>query len=340
MSTCLRAILSVAVGIAAALAGASDVNESLPDDIRRIKQRGKLVVLQYCGERPGFFAVDDSADGSTGILCDGRRVTGYDIELAQRIASRLGVELELRRSAPTFDGVCRGVARGEADLGISKLTITFERGQYVRFTEPYIQLRLGLLINRLVEANGGGEGSGIAICQRPGTVIAVEKGTAWVEYARDAFPQAQITEHANLDAVCQAVKQGQAMALLTDEWNLGTLLRQNPELPVWLRLAWVPGRRMGTAIAVSPKDQHLLAFLNLLIESDSLRRTPEALLNRYFPRERTEHVSATMELASRGSNNGAGGYSVLALSTVLLCGLIALWLWIARGGIPTARADS
>ena len=75
-------------------------DEILPPDIRKIKERGKLIVAQYSGVQRGFFAFDDSKDYPDRAchMHMGRRMAGCDIALAMKIARTLGVDLELDRS--------------------------------------------------------------------------------------------------------------------------------------------------------------------------------------------------------------------------------------------------
>jgi len=131
-----------------------------PPDIKRIKDRGKIVVAQYGGIQRGFFAFDDTREDPTRafFIHEGRRLVGCDIFLANKIARELGVKLELDRSAEDFDSVCTLVASGQADIAISKLSITLYRAQYVRFTNPYSVLQTGILVNRVFASLDGIDG--------------------------------------------------------------------------------------------------------------------------------------------------------------------------------------
>lgn len=60
---------------------------------------------------------------------------GFDIDVAQEIADRLGVELEL--TDPTFDAVVAGNWAGRWDMSVGSVTITEERAQVLDFTQPY-----------------------------------------------------------------------------------------------------------------------------------------------------------------------------------------------------------
>jgi ABC-type amino acid transport substrate-binding protein len=156
-----------------------------PLDIRKIKERGKIVVAQYSGEQLGFFAFDDVGEypNEPFYIFQGRRLIGCDIVLAVRIAQGLGVELELDRSSKDFNMVCQLVASGRADIGISKLSVTLDRAQYLRFTSPYAVLRTGILIDRLSVSKSKIETNVLALCNHPGARIGVLRASSYVDFA-------------------------------------------------------------------------------------------------------------------------------------------------------------
>lgn len=60
---------------------------------------------------------------------------GFDIDVAQEIANRLGVELEF--TDPTFDAVVAGNWSGRWDMSVGSVTVTEERREVLDFTQPY-----------------------------------------------------------------------------------------------------------------------------------------------------------------------------------------------------------
>lgn len=302
-----------------------------PPDIQKIKDRGKLIVTQYHGERAGFFMFDNDNvfPDYPAYWYEGQRLIGYDIEIAKEIAERLGVELELRREIDNFTELCRSVARNEADIAISKLTITMDRAQYARFSTPYVNLRIGVLINRLREVQAKRSGGIMDLLNHPSALIAVQKGTSWVPFGKDLFPHAQLIEYPNMNEALDAVTEGDALAFLNDEWNIASKLKTKPELTLHVRLAFVPDIRSGLAMAVSPNSPNLLAFLNLMIERDNLATTPADLLTRYFPEGSVDAVASTMALARMSTRQNQASLTLLVgLGGVTLL-LIVFWLLMA-----------
>lgn len=61
--------------------------------------------------------------------------TGIDVEIAGKIAEKLGMELKVENME--FGGIISAVSTGKYDMGMSGFTVTEERKQSVNFTEPY-----------------------------------------------------------------------------------------------------------------------------------------------------------------------------------------------------------
>ncbi len=75
------------------------------------------------------FAPYEYYDDATGDI------VGIDVEIAQAIAEKLGVELEIVDMQ--FDSIIAAVVSGKVDFGMSGFTITEERKQNVNFSTPY-----------------------------------------------------------------------------------------------------------------------------------------------------------------------------------------------------------
>ena len=66
---------------------------------------------------------------------EGDTVTGIDVEIAQAIADKLGLTLQVEDME--FDSVISAVKGGKADIGMAGMTVTDERLEEVNFTESY-----------------------------------------------------------------------------------------------------------------------------------------------------------------------------------------------------------
>lgn len=66
---------------------------------------------------------------------DGDNFAGIDVEIAQKIAEKLGMELEI--VDVDFGAVLTGVAEGKYDMGMAGITVTDTRKQTMDFSETY-----------------------------------------------------------------------------------------------------------------------------------------------------------------------------------------------------------
>lgn len=66
---------------------------------------------------------------------DAGKITGIDMEIAQAIADKLGMELQIEDMA--FDSVIASVQTGKCSIGMAGITVTDERKQNVDFTDSY-----------------------------------------------------------------------------------------------------------------------------------------------------------------------------------------------------------
>jgi ABC-type amino acid transport substrate-binding protein len=256
-------------------------------DIEAIRKRGVLRVEQFDGERLGFFMVTEPQDAKVDkaySLKNGRRLVGYDINLAHDIARQLGVRLEFSRTAKTFNEVCRRVASGEADLGISKLTMTSARSQYLSWSIPYMRVPMGVMINRLVEAKRRNGSDLQAFLNNPKTTVAVQGGAAFVSFAKRMFPKATLIECDGFDKTLDAVLNGKASVMLDDELNMSLCLRRRPEIALHARMEILPAKFDAyVSIGVAPQNPHLLHFVNTLLRTEGWRIGADDFMEKYYP---------------------------------------------------------
>ena len=90
----------------------------------RVKKEGKLVL-----------GLDDSFPPMGYKIADGT-IVGFDIDAANEVCKRLGIELALQPTA--WKGVINSLYAGKFDCIWNGMTITKERVARVNFTKPYI----------------------------------------------------------------------------------------------------------------------------------------------------------------------------------------------------------
>ena len=111
--------------------GSMDVSAGIPENaggrLARIRDSGKLTVATEPYFPPQEF-LDEEKSGQ-------ERFVGSDMELARRIAQRMGVELEIVPMG--FSDVLSSVAEGKYDLAISALSFTSGRAAVLEMSKGY-----------------------------------------------------------------------------------------------------------------------------------------------------------------------------------------------------------
>lgn len=103
---------------------------------------------------------------------------GFDVDLAEEIASRLG--LEVQWVTANFDTIFTAVDAGQFDMVAAAATITEERLGTVDFSDPYFNSRQGFTVNTdktpdIASTSDLGEGD----------VVGVQKGTTGKSWAEE-----------------------------------------------------------------------------------------------------------------------------------------------------------
>jgi ABC-type amino acid transport substrate-binding protein len=236
-------------------------------DMARIVNRGELVVAMVATDTPPFFYVKDE------------ELVGLEIDLAKDLAKELKVNVRFDRTAKTFNEVVDIVSRQEADLGISKLSSTLARAQKVHFSSPYLTLSHGFILNRVRFAEYARDRTlPVAIRQFKGSIGVIAK-SAWTDYGKRYFPNAEVREYASWGEVLKAVEKGEVMAAYRDEFEVKRVLRADPTASLTLRTVTFKDLDDPLAIAVGLTDDTLLQFVNLYLNQSNKKLTIDKVLN-------------------------------------------------------------
>ncbi len=233
---------------------------TLAPDVKKIKDRGQLVVAMTNFDSPPFY-YQRHKDGDKSAVFD-----GMDVHLAHEIAGNLEVELVVNRQANTFNGVVDLVQSGDADMAISKLSLTPKRAMNVLFTRPTIELRHALLANRIELARSTQGRPVQSVINRGFTgTIGVIAHSSFADTARELFADATIREIANWDDVVDAVNTGAVDIAYRDELEIKRVMRLRPELHLNVRSVLIGDKRDIIAVALPWQSAQLTAFSNVIL---------------------------------------------------------------------------
>lgn len=130
-NTIRKTILTVGLLAALLLAGCGQ-KEKADDELARIQEAGVLKVGVE-GTYPPITYHDEEGN-----------LTGFDIEVAQAIGEKLGVEVEFVEAE--WDSLLAAIDSGRIDTVINAVSITSERQKKYDFTSPYVSLYRNIIV--------------------------------------------------------------------------------------------------------------------------------------------------------------------------------------------------
>ncbi len=240
-------------------------------DIKRIMERGTLIVAMLDKDEPPFFMRDEQ-----GNFC------GLDVELAQDIAKKLGVEVEFRREAKTFDGIVDMVFSRQADVAVSYLSKTLERAKKVLFTDAYITLYQTLAINRLQAAQRKWGNRPLEFLNDKKVTIGTLKGSSYITFAREYFPLAVIAPYDNIGSAFNDARDGKIMAAFFDNVFVKGWHDSNPDAALYVQTIICRDKEDPIALAVHWQDIQLHAWLNQYLRGAINDGTIDKLIAKYL----------------------------------------------------------
>ena len=179
---------------------------------------------------------------------------GFEIEVARKLASDLGVELKLQPVG--FEGIIGDLNAGRFDVVITGMYATPERALLVNFTEPLNYSLVELVANR--DKAGGADSLGDF--NKEDVTIGFVAGTVYGDLAAANFPKAKT----------QTFAQELDMLTALNEGKITAAIASTPAPEIYVKLGGKklkvpvkePLAKYGESIAVRKGDQELLNYLN------------------------------------------------------------------------------
>jgi polar amino acid transport system substrate-binding protein len=263
------------IGLAALLAGGwvftglaqEKPATGTPRDIRDIIASGTLRVAMMNPEAPPFHWT--RRDGT---------VYGMDVDFSHKLAAALNIKATIISDFPSFDATVAAVADGRADISVNKLSQTFDRLTRVRFSDPLVTWRHAMLYNRAVVARDTKGGLPQDVLRKFPHKIGVIAASAYVDFARQNFPLAQIVEIRGWDDVVAALRDGKVDAIYRDEFEIKRVLKVSPALNVHFGAAIISDQLAFVSIAICDTCAKLQEFINYFIAQNKGTYTLEGIL--------------------------------------------------------------
>lgn len=154
---------------------------------------------------------------------EGDNVVGIDAEVAQAIADKLGMKLEIVDTK--FDAIIPGVQSGKYDIGMAGMTVTPEREQSVSFSDSY-----ATGIQSIIVKQGSDIKSVDDLSEK--TKIGVQLGTTGDIYAKDDFGDEAVQEYDKGADAVQALIAGKIDCVIIDNEPAKSFVAANEGLEI------------------------------------------------------------------------------------------------------------
>ena len=205
------------------------------------------------------------------MTTDSGEFEGIDIETAQAIAHKLGLELQI--DDMDFDAALLAVQQGKADMVMAGVTVTDERQNVMDFTDSYATGIQSIIVK---------EDSDIAsVDDLAGKKIGTQRGTTGYLYCSDDFGDENVVAYDNGLTAVQMLNNGQVDCVVIDNAPAKEFIAANPGLKL-LDTAYV---EESYAIGVGKGNTELKDAINTALEELKADGTLQAIVDKYITAE-------------------------------------------------------
>ena len=205
------------------------------------------------------------------MTTDNGTIEGIDVETAQAIADKLGLELQV--DDMDFDAALLSVQQGKADIAMAGITVTDERKAVMAFSDSYATGIQSIIVP---------EGSDIATADDlAGKKIGTQRGTTGYLYCSDDFGEDAVVAYDNGLTAVQALNNSQVDAVVIDNEPAKAYVESNPGLKI-LDTSYT---EEDYAIGMNKSNTALLEAVNAALEELKADGTLQAIVDKYIKAE-------------------------------------------------------
>lgn len=235
MKTIIAKLAALALTAVLAFAGTAQAGK-----IEEIRERGTVRIGVSLGGEP------------IGFRDDKNNPVGYDVDVATRLAEKLGVPVEF--TDVSGDARISMLVSGQLDIVVANTSATLERAKTVDFSIPYNRAGLRVIVQK---------DAGIAsLKDLAGKKVVVGRGTTGESFLKRSVPDAELvyTDNFSPDGVL-LLQQKRADAAIEDSSLLDYLATKNENL---VTLAGLYSND-PIGIAVAKGDPEFLRWLDMFV---------------------------------------------------------------------------
>ncbi|MBR2122006.1 MAG: transporter substrate-binding domain-containing protein [Lachnospiraceae bacterium] len=247
-------------------AEAAEAVEEVDDQLAAILNAGKFVV-GIEGTYPPFTYHDENGD-----------LAGYDVEVAQKIAEKLGVEAEFVEAA--WDSLLIGVDTGRFDTVINQVSITPERQEKYDFSDPYYFNARTVIVRGDDDRIKSEE-------DLKGMKVATNLTNAYIGWLEERG--AEIVGVDTSGESAEMLLSGRVDFTNFSQVVLNDYLKEHPDAD--LRVAFViPNSEAQVGVPIRKGEERLLAKVNEILQELRDEGTLQELSIKYFGEDFTHSV--------------------------------------------------
>ncbi|MEL6219189.1 MAG: transporter substrate-binding domain-containing protein [Pseudomonadota bacterium] len=142
---------------------------------------------------------------------DDGTLTGYDVDVANEIAKRIGAEIEY--VCQEWKGMIPALLAGKFDLIVASMSITEKRLEQIDFSAPY-RVSIGQFVGKPELALFNGDELNPAGFE--GVKIGLERATTYEEWIRAKVPSADVAYYDSNEAMYLDLAAGRVDAIMTN----------------------------------------------------------------------------------------------------------------------------
>lgn len=203
---------------------------------------------------------------------DGDKLVGIDVDVANAIAEKLGMKLEVVDIA--FDSIVSGVQAGKYDMGMAGMTVNEERLEKVNFSDSYAT---GI---QVVIVKEGGKVKSLDDMAADGVVIGTQSGTTGFTYASGDFGDEKVKGFTKTTDAVAALINGQVDCVMLDNEPAKALVAANAD--AGLSILDTAYTVEDYAIAINKQNTDLLNQINAALAELKADGTLQGIIDQYI----------------------------------------------------------
>ena len=210
------------------------------------------------------------------MTADDGSFEGIDVEVAEAIADKLGLELQI--DDMDFDAALLAAQNGKSDMVMAGVTVTEERQTVMDFSNTYAT---GIQVVIVPE-----DSDITSIDDMTGKMIGVQRGTTGDLYCSASvedggFGEENVTPYDNGLTAVQALQNGQVDCVVIDNAPAQEFVKANPGL----KILDTEYANEDYAIGVAKGNTQLLDAINGALEELQADGTLQAIVDKYITAE-------------------------------------------------------